>query len=174
MERDSLPPVTQGSVIGLIDSLANAFGTTSQQAQLGLVVFLSILLDFFAAFFVGLIGEEQRFRHFYRRNEGMILKTVRDIDPEPAGYLPHIKEEEEQEIPVTPEPEEPKEPKTLLEQVSDALKTHQITCTKKAVAKQFRLSAEEVDKVFEELAELGLVGKKANHHYHWIGQTEAA
>jgi len=28
--------------------------------------------------------------------------------------------------------------------------------------------------VFEELAELGLVGKKANHHYHWIGQTEAA
>ncbi|MGI3037659.1 Preprotein translocase subunit SecY [Vibrio diabolicus] len=174
MERDSLPPVTQGSVIGLIDSLANAFGTTSQQAQLGLVVFLSILLDFFAAFFVGLIGEEQRFRHFYRRNEGMTLKTVRDIDPEPAGYLPHIKEEEEQEIPVTPEPEEPKEPKTLLEQVSDALKTHQITCTKKAVAKQFRLSAEEVDKVFEELAELGLVGKKANHHYHWIGQTEAA
>ncbi|MDG2708372.1 Preprotein translocase subunit SecY, partial [Vibrio parahaemolyticus] len=86
MERDSLPPVTQGSVIGLIDSLANAFGTTSQQAQLGLVVFLSILLDFFAAFFVGLIGEEQRFRYFYRRNEGMILKTVRDIDPAPAGY----------------------------------------------------------------------------------------
>ncbi|MDG2898131.1 Preprotein translocase subunit SecY, partial [Vibrio parahaemolyticus] len=123
MERDSLPPVTQGSVIGLIDSLANAFGTTSQQAQLGLVVFLSILLDFFAAFFVGLIGEEQRFRYFYRRNEGMILKTVRDIDPAPAGYLPHIKEEVEQEIPAAPEPEEPKEPKTLLEQVSDALKT---------------------------------------------------
>lgn len=54
------------------------------------------------------------------------------------------------------------------------LKTHQITCTKKAVAKQFRLSAEEVDKVFEELAELGLVGKKANHHYHWIGEAETA
>ncbi|MCV5802662.1 hypothetical protein OFN34_28070, partial [Escherichia coli] len=70
MERDSLPPVTQGSVIGLIDSLANAFGTTSQQAQLWLVVFLSILLDFFAAFFVGLIGEEQRFRHYYRRYVG--------------------------------------------------------------------------------------------------------
>lgn len=47
MERDSLPPVTQGSVIGLIDSLAKAFGTSSQHAQLGLVVFLSILLDFF-------------------------------------------------------------------------------------------------------------------------------
>lgn len=172
MERDSLPPVTQGSVIGLIDSLANAFGTTSQQAQLWLVVFLSILLDFFAAFFVGLIGEEQRFRHYYRRYAGMTVASIRDIDPEPAGYLPHIKDEDEPAI--EQKIEEPEEPKTLLEQVSDALKTHQITCTKKAVAKQFRLSAEEVDKVFEELAELGLVGKKANHHYHWIGQAEAA
>ncbi|EGQ7947431.1 Preprotein translocase subunit SecY [Vibrio parahaemolyticus] len=172
MERDSLPPVTQGSVIGLIDSLANAFGTTSQQAQLWLVVFLSILLDFFAAFFVGLIGEEQRFRHYYRRYAGMTVASIRDIDPEPAGYLPHIKDDDEPAI--EQKIEEPEEPKTLLEQVSDALKTHQITCTKKAVAKQFRLSAEEVDKVFEELAELGLVGKKANHHYHWIGQAEAA
>ncbi|AMG00981.1 hypothetical protein [Vibrio harveyi] len=170
-ERDSLPPVAQGSVIGLIDSLAKAFGTTSSQAQLGLVVFLSILLDFFAAFFVGLIGEENRFRHFFRRNDGITLANVRDIDPEPAGYLPHIKEEAEPEAQQELEPEEPK---TLLEQVSDALKGHQITCTKKAVAKQFRLSAEEVDKVFEELAKLGLVGKKANHHYHWIGQAEVA
>ncbi len=169
-ERDSLPPVAQGSVIGLIDSLAKAFGTTSSQAQLGLVVFLSILLDFFAAFFVGLIGEENRFRHFFRRNDGITLANVRDIDLEPAGYLPHLKEEEELEMPASIEPEEPK---SLLEQVSDALKGHQVTCTKKAVAKQFRLSAEEVDNVFEELTELGLVGKKANHHYHWIGQAEA-
>lgn len=167
-ERDSLPPIAQGSVIGLVDSLAKAFGTTSSQAQLGLVVFLSILLDFFAAFFVGLIGEENRYRHFFRRNDGITLANVRDIEPEPAGYLPHMKEEAEPEVQQALEPEEPK---TILEQVSDALKGHQITCTKKAVAKQFRLSAEEVDKVFEELAELGLVGKKANHHYHWIGQA---
>jgi hypothetical protein len=176
MERDSLPPVTQGSVIGLIDSLANAFGTTSQQAQLGLVVFLSILLDFFAAFFVGLIGEEQRFRYFYRRYEGVRLERIRDIEPEPAGYLPHLKEDQEpvvQEQPVE-EPLEPGEPKPLMEQVSDALSSRQITCTKKAVAKQFKLSAEEVDTVFETLAEQGLVGKKANHHYHWIGEKEAA
>ncbi|WP_211917059.1 Preprotein translocase subunit SecY [Vibrio sp. B1REV9] len=172
MERDSLPPVAQGSVIGLIDSLAKAFGTTSSQAQLGLVVFLSILLDFFAAFFVGLIGEEQRFRHYYRRHGGITLATVRDIEMEPAGYLPHIKEEETSEL--QHESVEPEAPKTLFEQVSDALKNHQVTCTKKAVAKQFRLSSEEVDKIFEELTELGLVGKKANHHYHWIGQAEAA
>lgn len=170
-ERDSLPPVAQGSVIGLIDSLAKAFGTTSSQAQLGLVVFLSILLDFFAAFFVGLIGEEQRFRHYFRRYNGVTLEAIKDIEPEPAGYLPYIKEGNESEANDSLEPEEPK---TLLEQVSESLKNHQITCTKKAVAKHFRLSAEEVDKVFEELSELGLVGKKANHHYHWIGQAEAA
>ncbi|MBR9787442.1 MAG: Preprotein translocase subunit SecY [Vibrionaceae bacterium] len=179
MERDSLPPVTQGSVIGLIDSLAKAFGTSSQYAQLGLVVFLSILLDFFAAFFVGLIGEEQRFRYFYRRYDGIRLERIRDIEPEPAGYLPHIKEDQEPLVKASPEPEpteieEPEEKKTLFEQVSDALSTRQVTCTKKAVAKQFKLSAEEVDNVFETLAEQGLVGKKANHHYHWIGEKEAA
>ncbi len=41
------------------------------------------------------------------------------------------------------------------------LKRIKLRAPKKAVAKQFRLSAEEVDKVFEELAELGLVGKKS-------------
>ncbi|MGR5243501.1 MULTISPECIES: Preprotein translocase subunit SecY [Vibrio] len=170
MERDSLPPVAQGSVIGLIDSLAKAFGTTSSQAQLGLVVFLSILLDFFAAFFVGLIGEEQRFRQFFHRYGGVTLANVRDIEPEPAGYLPHIKEDEQVDA---AQPTEPEESKTLIEQVSEALGERQITCTKKAVSKQFRLSAEEVDKVFEKLSELGLVGKKANHHYHWIGSGTA-
>ncbi|WP_319557150.1 Preprotein translocase subunit SecY [uncultured Vibrio sp.] len=179
MERDSLPPVTQGSVIGLIDSLAKAFGTSSQHAQLGLVVFLSILLDFFAAFFVGLIGEEQRFRYFYRRHRGVLFETIRDIEPQPAGYLPHIQEEQQAVVKESAEldpteTKEPEEKKTLFEQVSDALSTRQITCTKKAVAKQFQLSAEEVDKVFDTLAQQGLVGKKANHHYHWIGEKEAA
>ncbi|KIN11905.1 hypothetical protein [Vibrio mytili] len=175
MKRDSLPPVTQGSVIGLIDSLANAFGISSQKAQLWLVVFLSILLDFFAAFFVGLIGEEQRFRHFYRRQEGITIDTRRDLEPVPAGYLPHITEDiKEQVEQVELESSDPEPPKSMLEQVSDALKTKQITCTKKAVAQHFKLSAEDVDNVFGQLAEQGLVGKKANHHYHWIGNAELA
>ncbi len=177
MERDSLPPLTQGSVIGLIDSLANAFGTTSQQAQLGLVVFLSILLDFFAAFFVGLIGEEQRFFYFYRRHAGMRSERVRDIELKPVGYLPHVQEEQkhlDQEPASTEKTTEPEESKPLFEQVREALGTRQITCTKKAVAKQFKLSAEQVDSIFEALTEQGLVGKKANHHYHWIDQKQAA
>ncbi|MDF2153390.1 Preprotein translocase subunit SecY [Vibrio sp. CAU 1672] len=170
-ERDSLPPVTQGSVIGLIDSLANAFGTTSQQAQLGLVVFLSILLDFFAAFFVGLIGEELRFRQYFGRYGELATGVVRDIEPEPAGYLPHLTEKQQV---ILQQDDEPETPKTLQEQVSDAIHKREINCTKKAVAKHFKLSAEEVDDLFEQLSEMGLVGKKANHHYHWIGSEQAA
>ncbi len=191
MERDSLPPVTQGSVIGLIDSLADVFGTSSKQAQLGLVVFLSILLDFFAAFFVGLIGEEQRYRYFYRRNEGIGQTKVREIAPQPAGSDTPQKNEQHQEWLAPPkekakdiqepnqliasnESEVAAEPKPLLEQVTEVLSTREVACTKKAVAKRFKLSTEEVDQVFEGLAELGLVGKKANNHYHWIGEKDAA
>ncbi len=47
-ERDSLPVVNQGSVLGLIDSLAKSLNVQTQTAQLGLVVFLSVLLDFFS------------------------------------------------------------------------------------------------------------------------------
>lgn len=53
---------------------------------------------FLCGVFVGLIGEEQRFRHYYRRYVGMTVASIRDIDPEPAGYLPHIKDEDEPAI----------------------------------------------------------------------------
>ena len=94
----SWPPVAQDSVIGLIESLAKAFGTTSSKAQLGLVVFLSILLDFFAAFFVGAIGEEQRFCHFFQNYKEK--KAEHSVDPpkeektELAGLLPHYEQEQ--------------------------------------------------------------------------------
>ncbi len=189
MERDSLPPVTQGSVIGLIDSLADAFGTSSKQAQLWLVVFLSVLLDFFAAFFVGLIGEEQRYRYFYRRNDSVRKEEARNIDAEPTqsvtlrnreqalSEVPEVETMEYIELQPLKELEVEEllpESKPLLGQVSDALSTREITCTKKAVGTRFKLSTEEVDKIFERLTELGVVGKKANHHYHWIGEQEAA
>ncbi len=86
-ERDSLPPVSQGSAIGLIDSLAKAFDVSQQAAQFGLVVFLSILLDLFAAFFVGVIGEELRFRRFYQSHADFDV-TTKDV-PQPIGYLEH-------------------------------------------------------------------------------------
>ncbi|MBW3139014.1 Preprotein translocase subunit SecY [Ferrimonas balearica] len=171
-ERDSLPPVAQGSVLGLIDSLAKAFGTTSQQAQLGLVVFLSILLDFFAAFFVGLIGEEQRFRHYYCRNERR--DHVHADEPEreePAGYLPYLEPSEAQGA---SESQGLTEPVSLLKQVSEALDNHQVLCSKKAVARHFKLSVDEVNALFDEMMTAGLVGKKANHHFQWLGQPKTA
>ncbi|MEH6454299.1 MAG: Preprotein translocase subunit SecY, partial [Psychromonas sp.] len=53
IERDNLPVASQGSVIGLIGSVAIALNIEAKTAQLGLVIFLSVLLDLFAAFFVG-------------------------------------------------------------------------------------------------------------------------
>ncbi len=165
MERDSLPPVAQGSVIGLIDSLAAAFGVTSAQAQLGLVVFLSILLDFFAAFFVGVIGEEQRFRHFFRRHRGEVtIDAIADIKP--AGYLPHLVEQTENAPDAEPEPPEPE--LTLIEKVCLSLEKGELNCTKKAVTKAFKLQTEETDELFAKLVEEGKIGKKANNHYHWV------
>ncbi|MBY6185503.1 Preprotein translocase subunit SecY [Marinobacter hydrocarbonoclasticus] len=174
MERDSIPPVAQGSVLGLIDSLAKAFGTTSQQAQLGLVVFLSILLDFFAAFFVGLIGEEQRFRHYWRRHEHNLEAQSDQQAPEreePAGYLPYLESGESSSAVDAGQTEQEK---PLLERVSEALDGRRILCTKKAVARHFTLSSDEVNDLFDELMTLGLVGRKANHHFQWIGQPETA
>ncbi|KXF80921.1 Preprotein translocase subunit SecY [Enterovibrio coralii] len=159
-ERDSLPPVTQGSAIGLIDGIADAFDVSQKTAQFGLVVFLSILLDLFAAFFVGVIGEELRFRRFYQHH------TEIDITPQevtkPVGYLEH-KPDLQVETEVV---EEESEPLTMAERVESAVKKGIITCSKKAVAKHFLLSSDDVDTLFEEMMEKGLLAKKANHHYY--------
>lgn len=172
-ERDALPVVSQGSVIGLIESLAGALKVPTDMAQLGLVIFLSVLLDFFAAFFVGLIGEELRFRHFYRRNNGMTIDSFNVIkDPE---LLTHQAATEstppnESETPAEPVVETPPEPpKTPFERAVDALDTNQVNCSKKAMANFLKISTEEVDQIFSTLLEDGFVTKKANHHYQWQG-----
>lgn len=161
-ERDSLPPVSQGSAIGLIDSLAGAFGVSQQTAQFGLVVFLSILLDLFAAFFVGVIGEELRFRRFYQHHAEI------DITPEevtkPIGYLEHKPEAESPKVEPITTPDE--ETLTLEEQVIKAAREGVITCSKKAVSKHFTLSVDEVDALFEKMMEAGMIAKKANNHYY--------
>ncbi|HFQ4938034.1 TPA: Preprotein translocase subunit SecY [Vibrio vulnificus] len=169
MQRDSLPPVAQGSVVGLIDSLAAAFSIPSGQAQLGLVVFLSVLLDFFAAFFVGVIGEEQRFRHWYRRFGDSAAEPVESVAP--VGYLPHLNAQ--QDYPIAETKEAQPTPSPLYLDVAQALASNELSCSKKAVAKHFKLGTEEVDRLFNELINAGVVGKKANNHYHWLGDTAA-
>ncbi|CZF79072.1 hypothetical protein GCE9029_01240 [Grimontia celer] len=162
-ERDSLPPVTQGSAIGLIDSLADAFSVSQQAAQFGLVVFLSILLDLFAAFFVGVIGEELRFRRFYQHHAEI------DITPDevskPIGYLEHKPDLGE---PLTSTTGAVEEELSLEDKVKKAVQDGVITCSKKAVGKHFLLSNDDVDSLFEAMMQGGLVAKKANNHYYLV------
>ncbi|EAR53549.1 hypothetical protein SKA34_10460 [Photobacterium sp. SKA34] len=180
MERDSIPVVSQGSVLGLIDSLAETLHVTPQAAQLGLVVFLSVLLDFFAAFFVGLIGEENRFRHQYRHNKMLEMagynefeqpKLLEHFDPSTVGTSEvnvHEQEQEPEEIII-----EPELPKTPYEQAIDALSHNKVNCSKRAVSKFLNISTDEVNDIFKQLLNEGIVSKKPNNHYQWHGLTTA-
>lgn len=172
-ERDSLPVVNQGSVLGLIDSLAKSLNVQTQTAQLGLVVFLSVLLDFFAAFFVGLIGEELRFRNQFRRVNPITIDAFNTAEPKEPELLTNTldtsSEVEQREILET-EPEEPKNP---YEKAIEALSSNQVNCTKRAVTRFLKISSEEVDDIFKQLLEEGIVSKKPNNHYQWHGVAQS-
>ncbi|MGF1715617.1 Preprotein translocase subunit SecY [Photobacterium chitinilyticum] len=172
-ERDSLPVVNQGSVLGLIDSLAKSLNVQTQTAQLGLVVFLSVLLDFFAAFFVGLIGEELRFRNQFRRVNPITIDAFNTAEPKEPELLTKTldtsSEVEQREILET-EPEEPKNP---YEKAIEALSSNQVNCTKRAVTRFLKISSEEVDDIFKQLLEEGIVSKKPNNHYQWHGVAQS-
>lgn len=172
-ERDSLPVVNQGSVLGLIDSLAKSLNVQTQTAQLGLVVFLSVLLDFFAAFFVGLIGEELRFRNQFRRVNPITIDAFKTAEPKEPELLTNTldtsSEVEQREILET-EPEEPKNP---YEKAIEALSSNQVNCTKRAVTRFLKISSEEVDDIFKQLLEEGIVSKKPNNHYQWHGVAQS-
>lgn len=174
MERDSLPVVGQGSVIGLIDSIAQSLHITSQAAQLGLVVFLAVLLDFFAAFFVGLIGEEVRFRHQFYRNQPMTFDAYTPMTPEATERLlaPMKTEFATEDSQQEPQPTEVEPEKSTYELVIEALSDNRVNCSKRAIARLFKLNTEEVDKLFKQLQTEGLVSRKPNQHYQWLGQAE--
>ncbi|MGF1733991.1 Preprotein translocase subunit SecY [Photobacterium satsumensis] len=173
-ERDSLPVVNQGSVIGLIDSLAKSLKVETETAQLSLVIFLSVLLDFFAAFFVGLIGEELRFRNQFRRVGPITIDTFADNEIKEPELLTNQQQEQtagdsgqaEQAAEI---PAEPETPKSLYEQAIDALSTNQVNCTKRAVTKYLKTSSDEVDEIFSQFMTEGIVSKKPNNHYQWHG-----
>lgn len=176
IERDTTPIVGQGSVLGLIDSLATTFNVSNQAAQLGLVIFLSVLLDFFAAFFVGLIGEENRFRYQFKRQQLLSVNgyNVQDqpqllthFDPSSVGTSSITDINDEDEIII--EEVEPEPPKTAYEQAVDALSRNQVNCSKRAVSQLLKLTTDEVDAIFHELLTQGIVSKKPNNHYQWHG-----
>ncbi len=173
MERDSLPLINQGSVIGLIEGLANSLSVPTQTAQLGLVVFLSVLLDFFAAFFVGLIGEENRFRHQFRHTNPVTIDGFSMTQMKAPDLLSHFKPHEANSMQYAGEVEDvtaaPVIPKSSYEQAIEALSANQVNCSKRAVSKYLNLSGDEVDEIFGRLFEEGIVSKKPNNHFQWHG-----
>ncbi|ABZ76715.1 conserved hypothetical protein [Shewanella halifaxensis HAW-EB4] len=168
VQRDSLPVVSQGSIVGLIESLAMSLNIKAETAQLGLVVFLSILLDFFAAFFVGLIGEENRFRQRFKQQsnqlEPITLDAYRRMHSDESDFIPHYEPKQLTEA----------EPKPLYEQVLDALGQKRINCSKRAVSQYLNITTEEVDEIFAKMFNDGIVSKKPNNHYQWHGVNTAS
>ncbi|WP_204375134.1 Preprotein translocase subunit SecY [Photobacterium swingsii] len=178
MQRDSLPVVSQGSVLGLIDSLAKSLNVQTQTAQLGLVVFLSVLLDFFAAFFVGLIGEEQRFRHQFRRMNPITIDAFDNEPHKQPELLTDMRSDTADKASTVSasgnsEPEVAAEPLTPYEQVFNALNENKVNCTKRAITRFLKMSSEEVDDIFKQFMEEGIVSKKPNNHYQWHGLQES-
>jgi len=161
-QRDALPVASQGSVFGLIGSIADALSIKNQDAQLGLVVFLSVLLDLFAAFFVGLIGEELRFTRTVSIQKKSI--STNENIASLATNSTALKAQDEQEKTTS-------HSEILLQKALDILRTGDVRCSKKAVANKLKIKAEEVDQIFSDLLEKGFVTKKANHHFTWQGET---
>lgn len=159
LQRDNIPVVSQGSIVGLIESLALSLNIKAETAQLGLVVFLSILLDFFAAFFVGLIGEENRFRQRFSQIHPITLEGYSPLDATDSDFLPHF---EPKQLPEA-------EPKSTYEQVLDALGANRVNCSKRAVSNYLNITTEEVDEIFSRMFSEGIVSKKPNNHFQWQG-----
>lgn len=184
MERDNLPVVSQGSVLGLIDGLAKTLKVSNEAAQLGLVIFLSVLLDFFAAFFVGLIGEELRFRQQFNQRHAIYVSDT-TVRQSAAGSNPpgpeHNQERDHADtasmatlaIEAARESQsasaEQKAAQSPYDRVVDALASDSVSCSKRAIIRALKLSADDVDEVFHRMMGEGLVSKKPNHHFQWHG-----
>jgi len=159
--RDNAPVAEQGSVVSLIASLAKILHTTTESAQSWLVIFLSVLLDIFTAFFVGLIGEELRFRHSMTRHNSQEKST------------------EDNEFELTSQNENSQEPQVLQDNefmsdtamnMLETIQAQDLRCSKKYIATSLQLTLEEVEQAFEEFLLHGVVEKKRNNHLRWVTQ----
>ncbi|HAT1543827.1 hypothetical protein [Aeromonas hydrophila] len=154
-ERDAKPINEQSSMLGLMSSLADGVGMSISQVQFLLVCFLSVLLDVFGAFFVSLIGEENRFRRSWLWQQAREQTLARQA--EAAAMVPAVVARQE------PEPE-------VVAQVRSALESGDLKCSKRRVAEALSLSLEEVDRVFQHLLAQGVLGQGSNRHYHLSSQ----
>ncbi len=141
-ERDQVAITSQSSLMGLMTSLADGLGWSLARVQFGIVAALSVLLDFFAAFFISLLGEETRFRRSQRKQEQQAATT-----------------------PVVPdEPAVPARPDYYHELVA-RLQAGELRCAKGAVSRMLEKPLEEVEDIFHWLLQDGIVYRKPNRHF---------
>lgn len=146
-ERDAKPLNEQSSMLGLMSSLADGVGMSIGQVQFLLVCFLSVLLDAFGAYFVSLIGEENRFRRLWQRQQQESAPPVPAPSTEPQSQRP------------TPEP-------ASVARILTGLESGELKCSKRKVAEALAMPLEEVDRVFQHLLAQGVLGQGSNRHYH--------
>lgn len=149
LERDAKPLNEQSSMLGLMSSLADGVGMSISQVQFLLVCFLSILLDAFGAYFVSLIGEENRFRrHWLWQRQRERAEAAPSSPVEPAVV------------------DKPAPAPALVERVRAALESGELKCSKRRVAEVLAMPLEEVDRVFQHLLAEGVLGQGSNRHYY--------
>lgn len=141
-ERDQVAITSQSSLMGLMSSLADGLGWPLSRVQFGVVAALSILLDFFAAFFIALLGDEIRFRRSHRQQP---LSDASDASKEAAPALP-----------VRPD---------YYHEVVSKLQAGELRCAKGAVSRMLEKPLEEVEDIFHWLLQDGIVYRKPNRHF---------
>jgi len=167
-ERNNLPVAERSSVGGLMVGLAEGTGVSVAQVQFWLVMLLSVLLDFFAAFFVGLIGDENRFRHQWRYRQQLGTNSTERADrPQPAQD--QAAEQAAGSAAAAESVAAVKQARPpLYEQIRDQLQSGSVPCSKKAVIDQLKLSQQEVSQIFHHLMEDGILAQKSNRRFYLL------
>lgn len=141
-ERDQVAVTSQSSLMGLMSSLAEGLGWPLSRVQFGIVAVLSMLLDFFAAFFIALLGDELRFR--------------RNLKQPPTTASPNAIADEPPAMPVRPD---------YYQELVNKLRAGDLRCAKGAVSRMLEKPMEEVEDIFHWLLQDNIVYRKPNRHF---------
>ncbi|ART82077.1 hypothetical protein CBP31_05105 [Oceanisphaera profunda] len=141
-ERDQVAVTSQSSLMGLMSSLAEGLGWPLSRVQFGIVAVLSMLLDFFAAFFIALLGDELRFR--------------RNLKQRPSTASPNAIADEALGVPVRPD---------YYHELVNKLRAGDLRCAKGAVSRMLEKPMEEVEDIFHWLLQDDVVYRKPNRHF---------
>ena len=141
-ERDQVAMTSQSSLMGLMSSLAEGLGWPLSRVQFGIVAMLSMLLDFFAAFFIALLGEELRFR--------------RNLQQSPPAAPANASAEEAPAVAVRPD---------YYHEVVNKLRAGDVRCAKGAVSRLLAKPMAEVEDIFHWLQQDDIVYRKPNQHF---------